>query len=230
MQSNLAGSFDALNTELVACRHCPRLVAWREKVGIDRRAAFQDHTYWAKPAPNFGDPLARRLIVGLAPAAHGANRTGRMFTGDRSGDFLFAALHRAGLANQPHSVDSDDGLTLSGVIITAAVHCAPPDNKPTPEEFAACRRYLHRLIETRDWDAVLCLGGLAWHSTFEAFKTIGHTSGSRPAFGHGTVAKLPSGTSLFGSYHPSQQNTFTGRLTPAMLDQVLGSFMGRHDS
>jgi len=226
MHSNLADSFDALNTELVACRRCPRLVAWREQVGIERRAAFRDQTYWSKPAPNFGDPLARRLIVGLAPAAHGANRTGRMFTGDRSGDFLFAALHRAGLANQPESVYAGDGLKLTGVMITAAVHCAPPDNKPTPEEFAACRPYLHRLIKTRDWDAVLCLGGLAWQSAFEAFKGLGRATGPRPAFGHGVVTELVCGTRLIGSYHPSQQNTFTGRLTENMLDEALRRFTG----
>ncbi|HLK16029.1 MAG TPA: uracil-DNA glycosylase [Fimbriimonadaceae bacterium] len=225
MQSNLAESYDALNEELVACRRCPRLVEWRERIGVERRAAFKAEPYWARPVPNFGDPLARRLIVGLAPAAHGANRTGRMFTGDRSGDFLFAALHRAGLANQPDSFNALDGLRLRGAIITASAHCAPPANKPTPDEFAACRPFLVRLIDSREWTAVLCLGGLAWQSAFDTFKALGRATGSRPTFGHGAAVRLSCGTRLLGSYHPSQQNTFTGRLTPAMLDEVLGSFL-----
>ncbi|MHB8635822.1 MAG: uracil-DNA glycosylase [Fimbriimonadaceae bacterium] len=224
MQSNLADSFDALNEELVACRHCPRLVAWRERTALEPRAAFRHERYWARPAPNFGDPSARRLIVGLAPAAHGANRTGRMFTGDRSGDFLFAALHRAGLANQAASVNQDDGLALSGVIVTAAVHCAPPANKPTPAEFATCGVFLRRLLASRDWDAVLCLGQLAWHAAFDTFKLLDQASGARPAFGHGVQVRLGGGTMLLGSYHPSQQNTFTGRLTAVMMDRVLAQF------
>jgi uracil-DNA glycosylase family 4 len=147
-----------------------------------------------------------------------------MFTGDRSGDFLFAALHLVGLANQPQSVGTGDGLELIGVMITAAVHCAPPDNKPTPEEFATCRPFLERLIESRTWDAVLCLGGLAWNSAFDVFKRLGRASGSRPAFGHGVVVRLGCGTRMVGSYHPSQQNTFTGRLTEVMMDEVLRVF------
>jgi uracil-DNA glycosylase family 4 len=225
MQSNLAASFDALNVDLVACRKCPRLVAWREKVGAERVARFRDQAYWAKPAPNFGDPEARHLIVGLAPAAHGANRTGRMFTGDRSGDFLFAALYRAGLANQPDSAHAEDGLSLTEVMITAAVHCAPPDNKPAPDEIATCQPYLDLLIASREWASVLCLGGLAWKTAFDAFKRLDRAVGPRPQFSHASSSILSCGTRLVGCYHPSQQNTFTGRLTPEMMDAALRMFL-----
>lgn len=227
MDSNLAEQYDALNDDLVACRRCPRLVAWREKVALQPRAAFRSQTYWAKPAPNFGDHEADRLIIGLAPAAHGANRTGRMFTGDRSGDFLYAALHRAGVANQASSVHRGDGLRLAGVLITAAVHCAPPDNKPTPAEFEACRSFLDRCLESRDWRAIMCLGTLAWNAAFDGLKRLGKASGPRPRFSHGAVTFVSSGTRLVGSYHPSQQNTFTGRLTPAMLDSAVAAFLDR---
>lgn len=226
MKSNLANIFDELNEELVACRQCPRLVEWRELVARDRKASYRDDEYWGRPAPNFGDPEATRLIVGLAPAAHGANRTGRMFTGDRSGDFLYAALHRVGIANQPTSTTVDDGLQLNGVIITAAVHCAPPANKPTPSEIASCNSYLDRLITSRRWDAILCLGGLAWNATYDALRRLYGDIGPRPKFGHGASATLRDGTELIGSYHPSQQNTFTGRLTEPMLDDVLRKFAG----
>ncbi|MCX4097145.1 uracil-DNA glycosylase [Nocardia sp. alder85J] len=219
-----------LDTALIDCRACPRLVAWREQVARDKRAAFRDQTYWARPVPGFGPPDARLLIVGLAPAAHGANRTGRMFTGDRSGDFLYAALHAVGLANQPTATTIDDGLQLFGTRITAPVHCAPPDNKPTPTERDTCRHWLtselHLLTPTLR--AVVVLGAFGWQSLLPILATAGWTvPRPRPTFGHGVHHTLLPAVSngsplrLFGSYHVSQQNTFTGRLTPAMLETVL---------
>jgi uracil-DNA glycosylase family 4 len=207
-----------LEAEIVSCRACPRLVAWREEVARARRKAFADEEYWARPIPGFGDPSAWLLVVGLAPAAHGGNRTGRIFTGDRSGDFLFAALHRAGLASQAESVSRDDGLRLAGCRIAAAVRCAPPANRPTREERDRCRPYLVREIAAcRDARVLLALGGLAWEETLRALEA----PRPFPRFGHGAEARLAGGRTLLGSYHPSQQNTFTGRLTPAMLDDVL---------
>jgi len=178
-----------------------------------------DEEYWGKPVPNFGDPEAKRLIVGLAPAAHGANRTGRIFTGDRSGDWLYRALFRAGLANQAESVHAGDGLVLKGVLITAVVHCAPPDNKPKPDEISACCAYLTRLLEDRSFKVILCLGGLAWRQVHRLLNR------SMPRFGHG--AEAPGEPRVLASYHPSQQNTFTGRLTEQMLDEVVSRF-ARH--
>lgn len=210
---------DPLNQRIVTCRACPRLVEWRERVAREKRKSFADDTYWGRPVANFGDPEATGLIVGLAPAAHGANRTGRMFTGDRSGDWLYRALYRAGLANQPEAVSADDGLELRGVLITASVHCAPPDNKPTKDEFDACRPYLVDLMRDRPWKSILCLGGIAWK---EAQKARGEKGWGK--FSHGFENELPSGLRVFASYHPSQQNTFTGRLTEAMLDDVMGRF------
>jgi uracil-DNA glycosylase family 4 len=196
-------------------------VAWRERVAEERTARFRDHLYWGRPVPGLGDPAARILIVGLAPAAHGANRTGRMFTGDRSGDFLFAALHRAGLANQPTSVSASDGLALHGVWITAVNRCAPPANTPTPEERDRCLPFLETEISImRDARVIVCLGGWAWDGVLRASAALGHRAVPRPTFGHGAEAGV-GGWRLLGCYHPSQQNTFTGRLTPAMMDAVL---------
>jgi uracil-DNA glycosylase family 4 len=210
-------SLEALAAEVVRCRACPRLVAWREEVARVRRRAFADQAYWGRPVPGFGDPDPWLVIVGLAPAAHGANRTGRIFTGDRSGDFLFAGLHRAGLANQPVSIAAGDGLELRGCRITAAVRCAPPGNAPTPEERANCRPYLVRELDLCPRAGVLlALGGLAWDAVLRVLEV----PRPRPRFGHGAEAPA-GGRTLLGCYHPSQQNTFTGRLTPAMLDEVL---------
>jgi uracil-DNA glycosylase family 4 len=209
-------SLRALHAEVVACRACPRLVAWREEVAAEKVARFRDWDYWGKPVPGFGDPRAHLLVVGLAPAAHGANRTGRVFTGDRSGDFLFASLHRTGYANQPTSVSAVDGLRLDGCFITAAVKCAPPANKPTPAERDACRPFFTRELGLlRDVRVVVALGQFGWDAVL-AHQPVR----PKPRFGHGVAVALPDGTTLLGSYHVSQQNTFTGVLTEAMLDAV----------
>ncbi len=212
-------SLDALEREIISCRACPRLVAWREEVGRVKRRAFADQDYWARPVAGFGDPDPWLVIVGLAPAAHGANRTGRVFTGDRSGDFLFAALHRAGLASQPTSVSTDDGLRLAGCRVTAAVRCAPPANRPEPDERARCLPFLRRELDlcTRA-RVVMALGAIGWDA---ALRTLAPPR-PWPRFGHGAQARI-GGLWLIGSYHPSQQNVFTGRLTLAMLDDVLAS-------
>jgi uracil-DNA glycosylase family 4 len=212
----------ALTAEIVACRRCPRLVEWRERVAREKVARFRDETYWGRPVPGFGDPDARILIVGLAPAAHGGNRTGRIFTGDASGDFLFRALHEVGLANQPDSRRADDGLRLSDVYVAAAVRCAPPANKPLPSERDNCAPYLARELAILVRVGVIVgLGAYAWESAFRAAETVtGAKLRPRPRFGHGAIA--PAGPyTIVGSYHPSQQNTFTGRLTPPMLRSVL---------
>ncbi|MGC1415990.1 MAG: uracil-DNA glycosylase [Candidatus Acidiferrum sp.] len=207
----------------MACRKCPRLVEYREKVAREKRRAFRDWTYWGKPVPGFGDPRAQLLILGLAPAAHGGNRTGRVFTGDRSGDFLFAALHKAGFANQPDSVRRDDGLRLRNAYIAATIRCAPPANKPLPSEIDNCRGYLVREMEILRPRAVLALGKIAWDAYLEILKQRGLiTSRAAFRFAHGAEAELPGdGAHLFGVYHPSQQNTQTGRVTPVMYAQVL---------
>ena len=211
-----------LEREVTACRRCPRLVAWREEVARVKRAAFADEEYWGRPAPGFGDPEARIYVLGLAPAAHGANRTGRVFTGDRSGDWLFAALHRSGLANQPTSVARDDGLRLRDCFIGAAVRCAPPANKPTPAERDTCLPWAERELELLpSVRVVVCLGGFAWDAALRLRAALGQAAPRpRPRFGHG--AELPGERfMLLGCFHPSQQNTFTGRLTEGMMDDVL---------
>ncbi|MBE7159757.1 MAG: uracil-DNA glycosylase [Williamsia herbipolensis] len=223
----------ALDAAVVDCRACPRLVEWRERVAREKRRAYADETYWGRPVPGLGPDDARLIIVGLAPAAHGANRTGRMFTGDRSGDVLFAALHAVGVASRPTAVSADDGLTLRGVRITAPVHCAPPDNKPTTDERDTCSRWLDRELTllaptTR---AVLTLGGFGWQAALTALRGHGYAVPvPRPKFGHGAYVDLVAAPGydvppirLFGCYHVSQQNTFTGRLTPAMLEKVLST-------
>ncbi len=213
-----------LNAEIIACRLCPRLVAWREKVAREKRRAFRDCEYWGRPVPGFGDPAARLFIVGLAPGAHGANRTGRMFTGDASGDTLFAAMHRAGFASQPFARSRDDSLTLSDAFITAVARCAPPDNRPSPQEIAKCRPFL-----VREWmlmpqvHVVLALGQIAFDGCLHLLRDFGYAA-PRLKFGHGLHYSLRSASGdakhLVASYHPSRQNTQTGRLTPAMLDDV----------
>jgi uracil-DNA glycosylase family 4 len=206
----------SLSAEIVACRLCPRLVAWREQVASEKRASFADQVYWGRAVPGFGDPSARIAVVGLAPAAHGANRTGRVFTGDRSGDWLFAAMYRAGLANQPTSVSADDGLRLSDAYISAAVRCAPPQNKPTPEERTTCLPYLRReLALLGDVRVILVLGQFAYQVIAGELALR-----PRPKFGHGVEAVSPDGRVVLCSYHPSQQNTFTGTLTEPMFDAV----------
>ena len=212
-----------LNEEIVACRQCPRLVKYREKVAREKRRAYRECEYWGKPVPGFGDPQAQLLILGLAPAAHGGNRTGRMFTGDRSGDFLYAALHKAGFANQATSLHRDDGLQLNTAYITATCRCAPPENKPLPREISNCRGYLEREIEILKPRAILALGKIAWDGYLEILKQRGViASRALYEFAHGAEAEVAPGTPrLFGVYHPSQQNTQTGRVTPAMYASVL---------
>jgi uracil-DNA glycosylase len=215
-------SLAALEVDVAGCRRCPRLVQWREDMAREKRAAFRGEDYWGRPIAGFGDPSARVLLLGLAPAAHGGNRTGRIFTGDRAGDFLFAGLHRTGFANQPHSVGRGDGLELSGAWITTAVRCAPPANKPLPAERDACLDWLAReLVLFDDLRVIVCLGGFAWDAALRVAALLGEPAPRpRPRFAHGAVhhAGRPP---LLGCFHPSQQNTFTGRLTPAMLDSVL---------
>ncbi|MBS1893207.1 MAG: uracil-DNA glycosylase [Actinobacteria bacterium] len=215
---------EALAAEVRDCFRCPRLVAWREAEAADPPKRFRGQDYWARPVSGFGDPEARILIVGLAPAAHGANRTGRMFTGDRSGDWLYAALHRAGLANQPTAVSRDDGLRLRDAYIAAVVRCAPPANKPTPEERDNCLPYLERELEILERvRVVVALGKFGWDGFLKAAATIGvPTPRPKPAFGHGAEAALNDRLTLLGMFHPSQQNTFTGKLTVPMTDAVLG--------
>ncbi len=223
-----ARSLGDLDLLVSGCRACPRLVAWRELVAAEKRAAYRDETYWGRPVPGFGASDAWLAVVGLAPAAHGANRTGRMFTGDRSGDVLYAALYRAGLASQPQSVQAGDGMVLSGVRITAPVHCAPPDNKPTPAERDNCAPFLGRELAllAPTLQVALVLGAFGWQALLASLADLGwHIPRPRPKFGHGAevtlVGPLGREVTVLGCYHVSQQNTFTGRLTPAMLDAVL---------
>jgi uracil-DNA glycosylase family 4 len=216
-----AGTIERLHAKVTACRACPRLVEWREGCAADPPKRYRGETYWARPVPGFGDPAARIAVVGLAPAAHGANRTGRMFTGDRSGDWLYGAMHRAGLASQPESVSAGDGLRLRDAYVTAVVRCAPPDNKPATVERDECLPYLSRELELLSNARVLvCLGAFAWDGALRALRLNGvETPRPKPRFGH--LAEAMVGPyALIGSFHPSQQNTFTGRLTVEMLDAV----------
>ena len=219
-----------LERRVTGCRRCPRLVDWREKVAREKRAAFADEDYWGRPLPGFGDPDATVYVFGLAPAAHGGNRTGRFFTGDRSGDWLFASLHRTGFANQPESVHAEDGLRLDGAFVAAAVRCAPPANRPTTTERDNCLPYaVEELALLERVEVVVCLGGFAWDAALRAGAQLGcEPPRPKPRFGHGAEARLTGvrELALLGSYHPSQQNTFTGRLTEAMLDDVLGRAAG----
>jgi uracil-DNA glycosylase len=215
-----ARELERIAAEIVACRSCPRLVEWRERVARDKTVRFADQTYWGRPVPGFGDPGAGILVVGLAPAAHGGNRTGRIFTGDRSGDFLFGSLHRVGLSNQPTSVSRDDGLRLIRTYLSAVNRCAPPGNRPTPAERDACLHFLEREIAALERLRVLvALGAFAWDGALRALSALGHPTRPRPRFGHAAEAKVGPFV-LLGSYHPSQQNTFTGKLAPQMLDAV----------
>lgn len=210
-----------LTAEIVACRRCPRLVDWRETVAADKRAAFADQEYWGRPVPGFGDPQAKVVVVGLAPAAHGANRTGRMFTGDRSGDWLYRAMWRAGFASQPESSGWDDGLTLSGAWVTAPVRCAPPQNKPTVAERDACAPWFDRELDIIEPAVFVALGDFSYRSIWRYLGSGGHDlPRPRPRFAHGLEVVIPSGPVILASFHPSQQNTFTGRLTEEMLDDV----------
>lgn len=241
---DIARTLNALNGRITNCQQCPRLVSWREQVAVEKRASFREDDYWGRPVPGFGDPEARLLIVGLAPAAHGANRTGRMFTGDRSGEWLYRALHRAGFCSQSEATGRGDGLTLTDAWITAAVHCAPPDNKPTPAERDSCQSWLLEEMTTLlpQLRVIVALGGFAWNQTLRVLKDCDlAVPRPRPKFSHLSEVRLARegdaaiGTTedslmLLGSYHPSQQNTFTGRLTEKMFDEVwsrAGELAGR---
>ncbi len=210
-----------LDKKISNCTLCPRLTKHCKKTAKEKRKSYMDWKYWGKPVPNFGDYKGRILIVGLAPAAHGANRTGRMFTGDRSGDWLYRALHEAGFANQSEAVSSKDGLILKDALITAVAHCAPPLNKPTTKEIQNCEAFLVETIEKmKNLRCFLALGGIAWNATFRFLKSQNLWNSKIPKFGHAEIVKLDDGRFVIGSYHPSQQNTFTGRLTKEMLDNV----------
>lgn len=224
-----AGAADVgtLDAQVSVCRACPRLVGWREEVAVAKRRAYADEPYWGRPVTGWGSDRPRILVLGLAPAAHGGNRTGRVFTGDRSGDQLFAALHRAGLVSSPVSADAADGLSTTQIRVVAAVRCAPPGNAPTPAERSACAPWLQaewRLVSPTV-RVVVALGGFAWRAALQL--VAGETGSAKPKFGHAAVAVMPSGVVLLGSYHPSQQNMFTGRLTPAMLDEVFNEAVRR---
>ena len=226
--AELSTSLRVLNGQIVECRKCVRLVGYREEIARVKRRAFRDSEYWGRAVPGFGDPKAQLFILGLAPAAHGANRTGRVFTGDRSGDFLYAALHKAGFANQPTSLRRDDGLELKNVYIAAAVRCAPPENKPLPEEILNCRPYLERELEILRPRVVLALGKIAWDAYLEVLKQEGKiASRTKFVFAHGAEERpVKDGPVLVGVYHPSQQNTQTGKVTAAMYAKVLKRVSG----
>ncbi len=218
----MAKSIPSLHRSIIACRACPRLVEWRKEVARTKVKRFSKDTYWGKPVPGFGDPGAEIFLVGLAPAAHGANRTGRMFTGDESGNWLYRALHKAGFANQPLSIDKNDGLTLKHCYIAAACRCAPPQNKPAPEELKNCRPFIldeFRLL--KNLRVVIGLGKIGFDTAFDCMKELGWTDlRSRPKFSHGAVVRISERIILIGSYHPSQQNTFTGTLTEPMFNSI----------
>lgn len=209
-----------LNQKIIRCGHCPRLREHCQTIAVEKRRAYRDWEYWGKPVPNFGDAEAQLLIVGLAPAAHGANRTGRMFTGDRGGDWLFRALHKAGFANQPEATDRNDGLELIDCAITATCHCAPPANKPTREEIANCAEWFDETVTLLPVKVFLALGQIGWRSVIDKARQSGWYVGTIPKFGHCETVRLETGQWLLGSYHPSQQNTFTGKLTEEMFDSV----------
>ncbi len=213
-------SHKSLNQKIIACDACPRLRRHCQKITREKRASYQDWEYWGKPVANFGAAKARFFILGLAPAAHGANRTGRMFTGDRSGDWLYRALFRAGFANQATSRSVDDGLILKDCVIGAVAHCAPPDNKPLLEEKKNCQPFLKDSFEVYPIEVLLCLGGIAWDEAYKVFKEWGWLHHKKPKFSHGAEYVLKNGIHILGSYHPSQQNTFTGRLTEEMFDSI----------
>ena len=215
----------ALNKQIIACRKCPRLVAWREEVARVKRKAYRDQEYWGKPVPGFGDPRARVLVVGLAPGAHGSNRTGRNFTGDASGEFLYPALYRAGFANQPTAESRSDGLVLQDLYLTASGRCAPPDNKPSPEELNKCQPYLERELQILKPKVIVCLGRIAFERVLKIYSSLTpalfqNGRGGKWKFGHGAPYQLENGTWLLCSYHPSQQNTLTGKLTVKMFDEI----------
>jgi uracil-DNA glycosylase len=218
----MGSALNILNHEVIGCRKCARLVEYREQIGIEKRKAYRDQEYWAKPVPGFGDPKARVLILGLAPGAHGSNRTGRPFTGDKSGEFMYPILHKTGFASQPTAVHRDDGLTLLDCYITAAVRCAPPDNKPLPEEIANCQPYLDREVAALDCiKVVVALGKIGFDAYLAHLQRAGFAvRKSEYGFGHLAEYKMPNGITLLGSYHPSNQNTATGKLTAQMFEQV----------
>jgi len=213
----VSSGLDALEARIVRCRACPRLVEWRERVAREKRAAFRDQDYWGRPLPGFGDPAARVYVLGLAPAAHGGNRTGRVFTGDRSADWLYASMHRTGFASQPTSEHPGDGLRLDGAFVAAAVRCAPPGNRPLPQERDNCLPYAAEELELLQPRVIVCLGSFAWDAACRLVALR-----PKPRFGHGTEFQPHDAPLLLGSYHPSQQNTFTGKLTEPMLDAVFG--------
>jgi uracil-DNA glycosylase family 4 len=220
MPKSKVRGWTSLNQQIVGCERCPRLRKYCRQIAQEKRRAFADWNYWGRPVPNFGDPAARLLVIGLAPAAHGGNRTGRMFTGDRSSDWLYRALHKAGFANQPTSVSADDGLRLIDCAISAAAHCAPPDNKPTLQELANCRPWLENTFDLINPQVIVALGQIGFRAALTQAKRRGWFAGSMPKFGHAVTVELEEGRRIIASYHPSQQNTFTGKLTEPMFDRV----------